>query len=319
MSKNDNRNYISDDVKEFAKISWKKYKKQNKDYYDSKKELKRSYQEYLLDMIPDVIEFLIRKGHIKNEEIQEVKTACLVKLNDPEFVKYLKKVIKADDYEVTNIKLLPIIIREILQEGEKANTELLAKDPNAKTYDLSDLVELSQLIVKKKMKKLTKEGISVKLAFDILSVVPSKKALEISTPFRIRTFYGTLYEDVKANTVPFDKIMGLVVPANYYPAFITFALLERKQRFNDQLSESQMKLWAQISSWCFNTMEKLDKEIIEDILKSYVRARRLDDEQGKDSPRRYSLVSLSEDEYPRIVKTVNKLTVANEANKKYFQ
>ena len=45
----------------------------------------------------------------------------------------------------------------------------------------------------------------------------------------------------------------------------------------------------------------------------------LGNEQGKDSPRRYSLVSLSEDEYPRIVKTVNKLTVANEATKKYFQ
>ena len=55
--------------------------------------------------------------------------------------------------KIENIKLLPIIIKEILMEIKRANDAALASDPNAKLYDASDLVELVQLILKKSLKK----------------------------------------------------------------------------------------------------------------------------------------------------------------------
>ena len=61
---------INADAKEFASATFKKYKKHNGDYYDSKKELKESYNLYLVDLLPATIEFVVKYGHIKNEEIQ---------------------------------------------------------------------------------------------------------------------------------------------------------------------------------------------------------------------------------------------------------
>ena len=43
---------INDDAKTFASTTFKKYKKHNDDYFDSKKELKNSYSMYLIDLLP---------------------------------------------------------------------------------------------------------------------------------------------------------------------------------------------------------------------------------------------------------------------------
>ena len=91
MSKNQNnrRIKIPGDAREFAVATFKKFKKHN-DCFDSKKELKQSYNMYLIDLLPRTIEFLIRSGHIKSDEIQETKQAIYAKLVDEDFVKALR-------------------------------------------------------------------------------------------------------------------------------------------------------------------------------------------------------------------------------------
>ena len=184
---------INSDAKEFASATFKKYKKHNGDYYDSKKELKESYNLYLVDLLPATIEFVVKYGHIKNEEIQTVKTEIYRKINDPDFIKIIKKEIKNGN-KIENIKLLPIIIKEILMEIKRANDAALASDPNAKLYDASDLVELVQLILKKSLKKTAKAGIDSSLAFDVLMIIPCNKALEISTGYRVHRYNQRSYE-----------------------------------------------------------------------------------------------------------------------------
>jgi hypothetical protein len=65
-------------------------------------------------------------------------------------------------------------------------------------------------------------------------------------------------------------------------------------------------------------MEGMSKSEIREILENYIRVRRRDDGQGKDSNRRYYLSSLPESDYPKIVKCVNELISANDENKKYL-
>ena len=121
MSKNQNnrRIKIPGDAREFAVATFKKFKKHN-DCFDSKKELKQSYNMYLIDLLPRTIEFLIRSGHIKSDEIQETKQAIYAKLVDEDFVKVLRKELKNGN-DIDNIKLLPIIIKDILVLTEKEN------------------------------------------------------------------------------------------------------------------------------------------------------------------------------------------------------
>ena len=320
MANTNNKNrkvHIPGDVKEFAKADFKKFKKRNSDYYDSKKELKQGYYLYLVDLFPPVIEFIVKYGYINNDDVQQVKHQALAKINDMDFIKVVKKTIKRGD-DIENIKLLPIIIKEILMEAKKRNDAILAENPNGKIYDMSDLTELSYLILKKKMKKFEKAGIPASLAFDVLSIIPCKEALKSSQMYRIHALYDTLYEHAKTTQIDFDKLIDLAVDQDYHLACITFALLERKEKFS-KLTDSQKTLYLAITNWCFNTMEKkLKKQEVYELINIYVKSRIRDDKNGRDSNRRYSLSSLSEEDYPRIATVVKRIIADDDSVKKYL-
>lgn len=308
---------IHDDALDFAKITFKKYKKKYADDTDSKKETRAGYYMFLVDLLPRTIEFVVKYGYIKQEEVQETKDAIFSKLSDEGFVKFLKKLIK-DGEKIENIKLLPIVIKEIVAAAEKFNTEELAKNPNAAIVDVTDLIELSQLIMRKKLKKFEKEGIDTALAFDVLSVIPKDDVLASSQNYRIHMLMDTLYEHAKSKTVPFATIINILVGEEFYPMFTVFALLERKEKFGT-LTDAQKVLYLDISNWVFNIMEKeLSKEQLQEVVNTYIRSRRRDESQNKDGNRRYVLSTLSETDYPRISAFIKKLIANDDTLKKYL-
>lgn len=320
-NRENNGNYngvrIHDDVLDFAKITFKKYKKKYADDYDSKKEIKAGYHIFLTDLLPKSIEFVVKYGHIKQDEVKETKDGIFSKLTDEDYVKFLKKLIK-DGEKIENIKILPIVIKEIVEATNKYNTELLANNPNAEIADVSDIIELSQLIMKKKLKKFEKEGVDTALAFDILSVIPKDDVLESSQNYRIHMLMEVLYEHAKSKTIPFATIMDIIVGEEFYPIFTVFALLERKEKFG-ALTDAQKTLYLDISNWVFNTMEKdLSKDQLSEVINSYIRARRRDESQNKDGNRRYALSTLSETDYPRISAFIKKLIANDDTLQKYL-
>ena len=102
----------------------------------------------MTDRLPDTLEWVLKFGHTN----KEMKDLVYAKLVDEDYVKYLYKLLKKDE-KIKNIKYLPIIIKEIIQRADQENNERLASDPNAKLYNMTDLAELSVLILKKKLKK----------------------------------------------------------------------------------------------------------------------------------------------------------------------
>ena len=326
MSKNRNKNgeentnkgvKIHEDAREFAELKFKKFKKKNEDYFDKKKEVVIGYHLYLIDLLPKTIEFCVKYGYIKNPEVQETKDAIYEKLVDEDFVKTLKKEVKGGN-KIENIKWMPIIINEILQKTDRYNKELLAKDPNAKIYKLNDLIELSQLILKKKLKKFDKNGVEAALAFDCLSVIPTDEVMEFSRNYRIHMLMDVLYEHAKTEKVPFEDIMDILLGEEYYSTIVLFALLERKEKFGS-LNDMQKTLYMDISTWCFNMMEKeFSSAELNDMIKIYINARKRDEAQNKDGNRRYSLSTLSETDYPRIAKFIQGLIAKDDTVKKYL-
>ena len=305
-------------VKDFAKVEFnKKFKKKYKGYYDSKKDLRDGYYKGLLDLLPDAIAFVFKNGHIQTKEVQKTKAQIFGKICDQTFVKFIKKALKRDE-EIDNIELMPILIAEILQAANEQNAELLKNDPDAKVYDMSDLAELSKMILKKKLKKMKKAGIPEDMAFDILSIIPCEKALGRSHFFRIRVFYDTLYEHAKTKDIPLDEIMDVIVPKELYHKFIVFALLERKEKFS-KLSDKQKELYISISTWCFHTMEEeLSNGEVRAIIGQYIDIRRKDEASGRDSNRRYALSSLAESEYKKILDIVRSIIAEDASAKKYL-
>ena len=122
MAKDEKRNdrkefKIPDEVKKLAKLSFKKFKKTDGDYYDSKKDLRKAYYAQIVDLLPAAIALIIKYGHI--EAVKEVKELIYEKITDPKFVKYLRKEIKAGS-EFDNMILLPTIVYDIVGEAHKA-------------------------------------------------------------------------------------------------------------------------------------------------------------------------------------------------------
>lgn len=314
MSENKNKFKVPSEVKEFAKASYKKYKKHND--FDSKKEAMKSFNLYLMDMLPEVIEPMVKYGYLIKREEPEIHNAVLNKFCNEDFIKSVKKELKRGN-KIKNIKLFPIIIGEMIETINSQNAQILSENPNATVYTGSDLIELGQMILSKKIKKFTKAGIDENIAFDVLSIIPTDSCLEKSYNFRIASFEKVLYEHSKAKVIPFAEIMNLLVDKEWYAPFIKFFLCERKEVFG-HLTDNQKAFYLSVSNWCFDTLESLDRISIERILDTIIQARKIDESKGKDSPRRYSLTSLSETDYPRIFKMVQKKVSESEVNKKYL-
>ena len=66
-------------------------------------------------------------------------------------------------------------------------------------------------------------------------------------------------------------------------------------------------------------MEKdLSKAKIEEIVNFYIKGRKRDDANGKDGNRRYALSTLSQDDYPKITKIINRIIAEDDSTKKYL-
>jgi len=293
---------IPEDVKLFASLTEKKYRKHYADGYESKKEQKKGYYEMLLSELPEVIKLLVNYSHI--DKVVELKGEIYERLFDKKLVKKItKSVDKGDD--IDNIEMLPIVIYDVIKEATIQHRKDKEEDPDAKGYDLSDLINLSNMILRKKMKKLDKAGVSKELAFDCLSVVPTNKVLERGI-YRMRQLMQVLYAHAKTEDIDFAVIAKYVITSNHYPELITYLLLERKSDFVN-LDEKQKEFFYKVSDWVFNTMEEMDKVEIREILLAYFKARKRDKGMSKDSNRRFFLGTLPENDFPNITKVIAKI------------
>lgn len=321
MSKNNKKGFeIPNDVRLFTGLTLKKYMKKYADEYSSKKKQKKGYYDMLICQLPEVIKLMVNYSHIK--EVQEIRNEVYDRLFDKKLIKKITKLCEEDMEQIDYIELLPIIIYDVLKEAHKQHMKEKAEDENAKMFDVSDLVKLSNIILKKKMKKLSKSGVNKELAFDVLSTVPTSSILDKGA-FRLKNLMAVLYVHAKTETISkeeFAAVVKHVVTPKNYPGFITYLLLERKSDYVT-LDDKQKEFYHVVTDWAFKTLEEeFDEREIEQILKAYFGARKRDKAQNKDANRRFFLSSLPGDEkngYPKTVKVLNKLQSNDESIKEF--
>lgn len=307
---------IPNDVQKMVKADMKKFKKKNDGYFDGKKEMKRAYYSMLLDLLPETIRLLVRYSHVR--EVAEIKDSIYDKLVDPQFIKVVENAIE-DKEDIENIKMYPCVIRDIITITKQQEAEERAEknDPSIE-YDISDIVNLSKLILKKKIKKMKKDGVDEDVAFEVLSVIPCDKVLEDKQiNYKMRVLMQVLYEQAKSHDIDFGKIVEYLIPEKYANMVVLFCLLERKEKFAS-FTEAQQKFFISINEWLFNLMEDMERTSIETIIKMYVENRKRDESQNRDSARRYFLKSLPADEYPKTRKVIDNYLENHPDWEKYF-
>lgn len=334
MSRNNNRrnngggDKIPFEVEEFANASFKKHKKEFKEYFDSKKDLKKDYFDQLIVNLPNVIDWLLRNKHKPVDKIQACKDKCYEKFagkDSEEFNAHLTKIVEKYGVEdVPNIELLPIILSEIVREVLKHNAlekeKIESGEKDASEADMvqgpDDLYKLINAINKKRIKKAVKKGIPEAVAFDILTVMPVKSAAQYSAFFKVKELFDILYLYSEKEPLPFGMIIKFLFEKGDYRYVIGYALQERKDKYRT-FNENQKKFFNDITSWCFIELEDMDKDEIRRILQDYIKVRKRDAAAGKDGNRRYYISSLPEKDYPTINRVVSELSNDPE-NKKYL-
>lgn len=318
--RNNNRNHkIPEGVMEFAKYDFDKFKKKNKEYFDSKKEMRKDYFSTLAYDLSEVIDWVLRFGHIQQPAIQETKAACYEKLagvNGPRFIKYLIDSIK--DYGIEgmeNYQYLPIILHEIIADIMKFN---MSHDESERLENPDELFELSNLIMKKRLKKAKKKELGENISFDLLSIMPVPEAIKYGAFFRVRSVFDILYKYAEDDPkVDFEKAIKLLFDEVDYSVVVGYALQERKDKIKT-FTETQKKLFNDMTEWTLNTLEDMRDDDIQDILENYIKVRKRDAAANKDCNRRYYISSLPQSMYPRIVKVVGRIKAKDNEAEKYL-
>lgn len=310
---------IPQSVEDFASITFTEYKRDRKNYFDSKKELREDYFGTLTYYMSDgVIDWLLKNGHIQQPKIQEMKNKCYEKLagaDAKKFIEYLITSIKDFGMDgMSGFEYLPIILHEIITDIMKYNTA----HPDEPLAEAPELFELSEVILKKRLKKAKKKEISDNMAFDLLGVMPCPDAIKYGAFFRVRSVFDLLYKYAEKDPkVNFEKIVKYLFNEDDYDVVIGFALQERKEKIRN-FTETQKKLFNDITEWSFNTLEDMSKDEIQDILEKYIKLRKRDASQNKDGNRRYYINSLPDSMYPRIAKVVARIKADDAEAEKYL-
>lgn len=303
---------VPEDAKRFSNLNFKKFKKKNSEL--GKKEAKKEYYNLLEMYLPDTIKFLITIGHIRKPEIQEIKEGCINKFLDDDFIKHLRKTIKEE--EIENIKLLPIVLYETILIIDRENNKRAAEN-NTDLLDKSEISELLKKLLKDRVKEFEKAGIDNEVAYSVLVFVPTKKSIQISRQYRIKSVINALYSLSKTKKIDFGTVISHLVKDEEIPSIITYCLLEKKEVFGN-LDDAQKEFYLGITAWIFDTLEKMKIDEIENIIGWYLKSRSEDDARNIDSNRRFYLGNLSELDYPRIVKVLKRLEENNPSIKKYM-
>lgn len=303
---------VPEDAKRFSNLNFKKFKKKNSEL--GKKEAKKEYYNLLEMYLPDTIKFLITIGHIRKPEIQEIKEGCINKFLDDDFIKHLRKTIKEE--EIENIKLLPIVLYETILIIDRENNKRAAEN-NTDLLDKSEISELLKKLLKDRVKEFEKAGIDNEVAYSVLVFVPTKKSIQISRQYRIKSVVNALYSLSKTKKIDFGTVISHLVKDEEIPSIITYCLLEKKEVFGN-LDDAQKEFYLGITAWIFDTLEKMKIDEIENIIGWYIKSRSEDDARNIDSNRRFYLGNLSELDYPRIVKVLKRLEENNPSIKKYM-
>lgn len=316
---NNTRYEIPSAVKDFFKC---KKKDVSRDFaYSSKKEITEVYYKRLIVTdLPQVIDMLVFHGmqddvkalkpyiyaRITSDRSAHEDKKKIIKYDNKKFIKYFNEFLDDDDEEIENIDLFPIVIADICREFAAQEAADKQEGDNV-YYDVSDLMDLSTKILKKKMKKMGKEGIDKDLAFDCLSVIPCSRVLKRGALYRLRQLMQVMYSHANTDEkVDFPTVMKYVVTSDYYPALIAYLLLEKKQDYVDY-TDKQKDFFNTVTDWCINTMESMEKEEIREILKVYFDNRKKDKANNKDANRRYFLSSIPENEFPKITRVIAKM------------
>lgn len=260
--------------------------------------------DFLSEQIPSLVNFYIKKGHREQEKVEFL----FEKMKDERFLKTLKKVMKLAKESESEVDLgLATVITDFLEKkGKDLDQDMVA-----------DYVEITDKILKKRIKKLNKKlGLDKDVIKELLVIVPDKEyitdgkyvGIYVSRMLRKLYILATKTDLGFEKPKQIKKLFMALFEEDLITNIAVNVLLERKDVMK-QFNEKQLALWNLLTEFALSTIEDIgEKEAIKEVIGYYVSRRMKDAEKNHDAARRIQLSQVDEEEYPKIAKIVKKLS-----------
>lgn len=275
-----------------------------------KKMGKAERADFVYEVIPEVIEFYIKKGF--RAESKPLVDEIFNVMEDEKFVKTLKVIAKDSDNYTLDLGLA-VLINDFL--GKRMN--------NISEEIVSSYVKLIKKILKPRVKEITKKvDIDEKLLREFLVITPdpelvsSKKVVSIYSDRILNKLYALAGEDeeimIDAKTI--KKLFKHIFGEEALSKIAVGALLQRRDTLNRLKSQNQIKLWNNVTTFALNTLEKCEKNELLERLSFYYKTCNKAQQNGNNVARRIELSTLTKEDYPKIIKTLHKIGVIKKNN-----
>lgn len=255
----------------------------------------------------DLVKFCINEGYrVKNQDIMK---DFHKRMFNEKFPKALRKIIKVgkkeDDHNGLDIGFVVIIAGFIEKNHTSENmTEEL----------ISEYSEIIDELLKSRVKKIKKKvDIDESVIKELLLITPdigyisSEKFVGIYSQKMLRKLY--IMSQTKStgleNTEQVTKLFKALFGKKLLDLIAVRILLEKKE-YMKNFNEEQIRIWNLMTAFALEYIENEDKDHIIELLEYYCVRRRTDANKGRDAARRINKSMITEEQYPRIAKAINK-------------
>lgn len=266
--------------------------------------------------IDELTNFFLFKRMKERDNLEKVYEIFETKI----FIKTLKKVVKdaVDDYcpnEAFVLMIDDFIKFEVNKGGD--NQELLLQ--------YTDIVNK---LLKNRIKVLVKStALPETLCMRILVGAPNQSFVKdaryigryvSSVEKEIFDWVKDENNECKFNEKTVKKIMKCVFDLDSFKKEILLSIATDRKAILNNASDQQKEIWNYFTMYLLKELNSMDKEDIIDFLDKYIKFRKRDEDNGKDTARRIIFSHLLEDDYKSIVKAVNKMIKKDELAAKFL-
>ena len=297
-----------------------------KEVKHNQKRLERAYAVMALNGLNKGVRILIE--HPDHKKIGKVKKGVDNIISQASVMERVAKLYKKDPSEYANMMYLPYMIVSTL--NYLASAEATEADKAAAAdLDPAAMIKFCERILKKQIRRYEKAGLSEEQAFNMAVYVPTMKIFKSNRRW-YREFIQAMYAMAEKTEVDLKAILQAVLKVDkkrpfsrskFAEEFYSEVIMQKSSNRTAKFTESQKDLHeSRIESTLSYLNDLKSKDLLEKILRNYIKRRKRAEEYKNDGKRiiKFTDHANSNSPYPKIKKVVTELISENSSYELYL-
>lgn len=289
------------------------------------KRLNHAYSENAINGLNKAVKILAENP--EGKKIDKVKEGVDNIISNPDVMKRIAKLYEKNPDSYDNMIFLPHMIMttisyyssDSISEEEKEIAESMDKDALAK---------FCEKILKKKIKRYKKLGLSDELAFQLAAVVPTAKLFKNNRKWYKRLIQQ-MYDMATVSEIDVDVMLKAIIKIDkdkviskkdFLEGFFSEFILQRSTNKTHSYTDTQKDLHESLIERTLIYLDNMKSHRLKDILKQYIKRRKVAEEYKNDTKRVIKFIdhANSNSSYTNIKSVVQELIADNSSNELYL-